>query len=408
MERKSLVTKGTTYALLNKIDQFLRKIKRCLQARVTNKKRDKTYQMQTRLEFQAVKSELASINKLFITHDNDGGTKAYEKNYLKANTDLVVLRRLRYEFMEDKYFQLEFYREGNLQIERTWLLKSDELKIVFEYDYAEIILNSLVTFRCYADVLFHLIEYKNTHSNCILKYFVHDFQAVCPNLNLFINGRYCNLDCEKEKCDLFVGKRTIDIHEWRKNWTELFEVTDEIRCFSNSSKEIVEKVYPEIEQKKYKVIPHDVSYCKKNSISNIEELPLCIGIVGKVITEPKGKQVVSQILKCFGREIPIRVIGTRAWRYFIFRKKIKYLGPYKREELRDILIREKVSLVVFPSLCPETFSYLISELIALDIPIICFNCGAQAEKVAKYEKGIICKEQEEMLAVIKSIKNSRV
>jgi len=70
---------------------------------------------------------------------------------------------------------------------------------------------------------------------------------------------------------------------------------------------------------------------------------------------------------------------------------IKVLGPYKREELPDIIEREGIEMVLFPSIWPETFSYVTEETIAMGLPVIVFNLGAPYERVKEYKKGKIVK-----------------
>ena len=41
-------------------------------------------------------------------------------------------------------------------------------------------------------------------------------------------------------------------------------------------------------------------------------------------------------------------------------------------------------MVLFSSVCAETFSYVVSEVIALDLPLVGFPIGAQGEKIANY------------------------
>lgn len=397
-----IVIKRKVYELKGKSEKFFRTMKRYVQARLIEREREKKYRKQTTIDENRVKENIRNINALFISHDNEGGTRAYEKSFVREHNNLVIFRRMRYEFMEDNFFQIEFYKDGKL-LEAPWLLKSNDIGWVFESEYNEIMVNSLVTYRNFSDILEELISYKRKYPNCTIKYFVHDFHGVCPNLNLFTNSQYCELDCGIHKCSLFIGDKKINIYDWRNKWLSFLMIADEVRCFSESSKEIFKLAYPSISYEKFKVVPHDMSYCKKNPIVDVESKPLCIGIVGNVASEPKGKQIVQCILRNFGQSIPIRMIGTQGWKFGVFKKNIKYLGPYKREELREILIREKVSHVIFPSLCPETFSYLISELIAFEIPIICFDCGAQAEKVKKYNKGIVCKNREEMVGIIEKL-----
>ena len=65
------------------------------------------------------------------------------------------------------------------------------------------------------------------------------------------------------------------------------------------------------------------------------------------------------------------------------------MGPYKSDSIKDLIIKQEISVALFPSVWPETFSYLVSELIAAGIPLACFNIGAQGEKVSKYKYGQI-------------------
>ena len=66
-----------------------------------------------------------------------------------------------------------------------------------------------------------------------------------------------------------------------------------------------------------------------------------------------------------------------------------FAGKYDVDGLRDLIINQKLSVALFPSVWPETFSYLVSELIAAGIPLACFDMGAQAEKVSEYKYGQI-------------------
>ncbi len=185
-------------------------------------------------------------------------------------------------------------------------------------------------------------------------------------------------------------------------WKRFFAYVDEIRCFSNSSKEILCQAYKDLEKDKIKIQPHDLSFITFTPIIGIERLSLHLGIIGACNANIKGKSVAKKIIRKYGDEIPISMVGSSYRYYKIKKKKVKYMGLYQQGELQNIIEHEKISLAIVPSLCPETFSYLISELIAMDIPIACFNYGAQAEKVRKYYKGIVCNNVEEMCDYIES------
>lgn len=67
-------------------------------------------------------------------------------------------------------------------------------------------------------------------------------------------------------------------------------------------------------------------------------------------------------------------------------------GYYDKEELGKILTEKKINFVVFPSICNETFSYVVQELMLLNVPIVSFKCGGHAERVAKYSLGELADE----------------
>ena len=45
-------------------------------------------------------------------------------------------------------------------------------------------------------------------------------------------------------------------------------------------------------------------------------------------------------------------------------------------------------VVLFPSICPETFSFTLSEIFAMELPVVGYDVGAQGRRIASYEKGI--------------------
>ncbi|MEO8002783.1 MAG: glycosyltransferase, partial [Arenimonas sp.] len=67
-------------------------------------------------------------------------------------------------------------------------------------------------------------------------------------------------------------------------------------------------------------------------------------------------------------------------------------GSYVREDLPGLLEMHDVGICFLPSICPETFSFVASEVMQLKFPLACFNLGAQAERVAAYDRGFIIDE----------------
>jgi glycosyltransferase involved in cell wall biosynthesis len=63
-------------------------------------------------------------------------------------------------------------------------------------------------------------------------------------------------------------------------------------------------------------------------------------------------------------------------------------GHYEPEQLAEIIKNSEVNIFLFPSIVPETFSYVAHELVAMGVPLACFNMGAPAELVRTYKNGL--------------------
>lgn len=332
---------------------------------------------------------------LLLTHNYGGGTLTYENNLISESKEkFIVLRMISYR----KNLAIKIERDG-----KNFYFPAKLFDFVFENKFKSVIVNSLLSFYHNEKLIPFLADYKRKNPSAIFTVMMHDFYPVCPHFNLVANNWDCGLECEIHKCrfDYFVEKFNGTITEWRKNWINLLSVVDEIRCFSNSSKKIVKKAYPDLTDEKITVVPHSLDYIKFTPIKNVEKLPLHIGIVGAIKSIPKGKLVVRELLKRIPEKIPISIIGaTKHDIGGISRKNTKYLGKYNHNDLQHLVEDETISMEIFPSIWSETFSYLVSEHIAMNEPIVCFNMGAQAEKVRAYNKGIVVKNVDEMVDVI--------
>ena len=61
---------------------------------------------------------------------------------------------------------------------------------------------------------------------------------------------------------------------------------------------------------------------------------------------------------------------------------------YKAQDLPELLEEARTQVVLFPSVCPETFSFTLSEIFAMNIPVVGYEIGSQGHRIAAYEKGI--------------------
>lgn len=329
--------------------------------------------------------------ELYITHGLGGGTKNFTDNYVKAAQGILVLQNITYG--KDFLFVLE-----NPKTRKACRVRLEDVaQILQSAPISKITVNSLVT-------NLHLFGFLSLLEGACqpIVVMVHDFYPVCPNYTLFVEGQYCGFRFCREgicpKClkDLnpFIVPKRLAVVSWRERWLPLLQKAIEIRCFSRSSKEIVQRAYPAIPDARITVVPHDMSYCSFAPVTYTRER-LHVGIIGEISGDAKGRAVVRRFLRYAKQEgLDVTVIGRLTPLLKIRGKTIKYTGRYKRDDLPRLIQKRCVNAILFPSVWPETFSYVVSEAMQMSLPVVCFDCGAQAEKVRAYPKGVVCASDE--------------
>jgi glycosyltransferase involved in cell wall biosynthesis len=229
-------------------------------------------------------------------------------------------------------------------------------------------------------------------------YYLHDYHSVCPSHFLLDKaGEYCGvpnigqcLKCLPEIKDglvsLFVER---DIHLWRRRWDAFLSAADRIVYFSQASLALLLRAYPQLVRHPGLTFrPHDVSdFAVHPCLSFDLRAPLNIGVVGR-INAHKGARVVAQMADAIaqsGTAAHITVFGALDGP--AKSPVITVTGSYERTALRSLIGKHNVNVIAFTSIWPETFSLVVSEVMSLGLPIVCFDLGAPAERVKNYRLG---------------------
>jgi glycosyltransferase involved in cell wall biosynthesis len=237
----------------------------------------------------------------------------------------------------------------------------------------------------------------------------HDFLAVCPSYNL-LNGkaRYCGVPslarcrtCLPENPFAAPAARRMPIEAWRGAWGRLLRAADRIVHFSEASREVLGKAYPDLGDNVV-VRPHRLSWARRRKLKVFPIRPgerLRIGVAGS-IGDAKGGAMVVKAARVIARQkldAEIVVLGRlgRAAKS----DRLRVLGPYKTNELARLIERERIHVFWVPSIWPETYSYVTTELMRLNVPVACFNLGAPPERVAGYPLGRVIERIDAALAV---------
>ena len=216
------------------------------------------------------------------------------------------------------------------------------------------------------------------HHGAALEFLFHDYFALCPSIYLMTSEhRYCGLPDADDRCDACALRgRTFSMAAWRTVWGELLDAADEVVFFSENTRDTVRNVYP-LRDEQVRLRPHDVEPFGI-SLRIPQAGPMRVAVIG-LIQEHKGADVVLDLAAILEKRMPeasIVVFGqVEADK---LPENITALGRYQREELPWLLAQHGATVGLFPSVWPETFSYVVHEMGSLGLPLVCFDLGAQA------------------------------
>lgn len=229
-----------------------------------------------------------------------------------------------------------------------------------------------------------------------LRVFLHDYHLVCPSHFLLDwEGRFCGVP-QKQQCrqclprindSLVALYAPRDIDRWRSGWSHMLALADEIVHFSNSTRELFSRAYPDIGAQQWRLQPHQLPPTQHRFHYPRGTPGLRVAVVGHIGVH-KGSQVLLDLVDCARLQqasLEVVVVGTLA--HGAEQPGIVQTGSYRRDELCSLLHQHGVQLALMPSICPETFSYVTHELIQLGVPLIGFKIGAQAEALSTYPMG---------------------
>lgn len=377
--------------------------------------------------FKVILEKASHNNKLnrrvviIIDHFLGGGTAFYVDSKIDEILSHSYVLRIQYSRYTGLYTATFYYNDKIVVTELSDISSIALIEHYFEIE--NIIINSLV----YYDDIEKKVDFIKTLKKDHIKitYMLHDFYALCPQYNLLdSNGNFCNfrLTDDKKSCNdcisvllksnqvvvlVFDISKCTSINKWHKIFRRLLvDTVDNIIVFSESSFNIFTHAFPDAAHKTT-VIPHKMEPLRKVKIAPHKSIN--IGIIGTIVFH-KGSHIVSEIGDIILQDdlnAKVFVIGD----FFDKNNGIHVTGKYERKNLPSIVEKLQIDIIFIPSISAETFSYTTSEAMSMGLPVACFNLGAQAEKVSKYEKGLIISQIDAQIAlkeIIQFLENKSV
>ena len=326
---------------------------------------------------------------------------SYITNGLKENNHAIL--KINYN-AHTNTFRLSYTRND---VHRVFTFHSNTneeiIRLVQSFEPNHIFINELVSWQNPSSLTQSIQSL-----NIPYTIFVHDYFFICPSWNLIdYTGKYCKIPTDLKLCNKCLLNNTcsdhlihykdiyFDMAEWRERMLSFLQHADRIVSFSHSSKDILLKAYSNLNNIciNEHSIP-DTQYYKWKARKTIDKTRLNIGVLGHIGFH-KGDNILKELNDHPDfHKMPVNILifgSSRSFHsgYKSENNKISVAGEYKRENLALMIEEFDISAILIPSIWPETFSFTTSEALLLGYPVICFNIGASAERIKKYNSGII-------------------
>ncbi len=368
------------------------------------------------LLFRILAHEAGSDFEIIVDHNMGGGANLYRERRIAARAGRQAASALVTGAAEDESVAISFRHGGNDYGFRIPAWDHFDA-LVPEGARIHWVLNSAVGITRLAQCLGYLASRAGRHGNR-LSICLHDYYPVCPSYNLLDReGRYCGVPdlgacarCLPTNAHAHHAAGISDRGEWREAWSKGLAAADKITAFSAASAAIFLKAYPHCKGR-VAIRPHG----KLKPSSKLAALParlkpgetVKIGVVG-AIGYSKGAEVVVAAAKAIeaGRlPAKIAVIGKLAPGYS--HPGIELHGTYRSGDLPAILRARAIHVAWVPSIWPETYCYVVDELMAAGVPLACFDLGAPPERVRNYARGLVLRDMNAAHAVSRLIAHAR-
>lgn len=343
---------------------------------------------------RAFLKSIPGFKTVYLTHDLGGGASTYLKRRIAA--DLAANQcavTIEYSVFENIFHVA--IQSGDKQTQFVSSTLADALDVVCS-STDKIVVNELASYPHLGRALEDIAERVESH-HCALEVLIHDYLMICPSINLVnANKRYCGLPgiyCDCSKC--YRNQKFYDVYEdsivaYRAKWHRLLLDAGEVVVFSESSSRLLEKTFGDIGN--IVLRPHKVPSLLSNiTVKKAPDDPIVIGLIGR-LTEHKGSLIIKELLneiESRDLNVSISLIGKTDDDFDIKSDHFFEFGEYRLEDLPKLAAESGADVFFFPSVWPETFSYVCSEILDMGYPLATFDLGAQQEKASGYEKGLV-------------------
>lgn len=239
--------------------------------------------------------------------------------------------------------------------------------------------------------LLRQVEALKRKHNASLEIAIHDFYSICPSYNLLEKGdKYCGVPDDADRCRrcLAAGPFNVppgfDLVIWRDAWQKAFANANAVSMFSHATAEILQRRF-HFRPEQLQIKPHRPLGPLQPVELPANTAPLHIGVIGH-IAHHKGAAIVHELAGLLNPDEKLTVVGALDGPH---PGNISVTGNYQRHNLPAIIREHGINCCFVASIWPETFCYVVQEIMQMQMPLVTFPLGAQGERVKTYQKGLL-------------------
>jgi GT2 family glycosyltransferase/glycosyltransferase involved in cell wall biosynthesis len=316
---------------------------------------------------------------LFVSHREGGGTETHIRElsaYLHEQVQVIVLRP-----------------DAGRRVALSLGPESDSDRLLFdlrsEYDELLTVCKALGVRRLHVH---HVLGWPGKLHGLAgdlgvpLDVTVHDYYFINANPTLTdTRGRFCAAQRDRDRrcAEAYPIPGGATPQRWRAQQSELLRAADRVIAPSDYTARLVEEAFPGLD-----VIRAYHPDRERRETWSQPRAPvigakdrLRVMVVG-ALSPAKGADLLEACaLGAAQRGLPLdfRLIG---YAYRRLDPAVDVSGPYRDEQLHELIRQARPHVIWFPAQWPETYNYCLSAALTLRVPIIAPDIGAFPERLA--------------------------
>ncbi|MGB7988684.1 MAG: glycosyltransferase [Candidatus Methylophosphatis roskildensis] len=346
--------------------------------------------------------------QLHLTHSWDGGTNRWISDFCEHDGDRrnLVLRSV--SNLNAAAWRLELLDPSEADVPlMAWDLEQPvHATDIYNLEYLSVLAEIVDVFDVRALLVSSLIG----HSLDVFDFelptvvLLHDLYPFCPALFACFDTPCTQCATDKLKScmqrnpyNAFWHNTSVD--DWlglRDAYAQrLAPARVSIAAPSQSAWERWTKLYPEIAEKACRIIPHGIRPGLSPQVANASLRSRAPGgklrlvVPGRLLPH-KGLDLFAQALPDLSPHAEVLLLGCGKFgRPFENTPGVEIVKTYSHQELRRHVEAFRPDAALMLSVVPESFSYTLSEMFALGLPVIATNLGAFAERIEPGRNGLL-------------------